>query len=298
MATDLHHPDVVLRDLQQQGHDTSGLGPVGVRPGLGDYLRQLWDRRHFIWMDARQRVASQNSRNLLGNVWLVLRPMMDAVFYFVLFGLVLQIDRGIDNFPAFIIIGVLLFAATSRALSQAPGTITAGRPMIRAFSFPRASIPIAAELRNAMQAFPAVLTILVMILVIPPHASIAWTWFLLPPLLILQYVLNLGMRMVLARVGFHFPDTAQMMSFVSRVVMYTSGVLIPVTRFTERFPGLTPFIEANPVYQLLSIARDLLKDGTLAPMTSWLILMAWAFGMLALGFLLFWRGEARYGADN
>lgn len=297
MTIDSNNTQQILQDLRRTGFDPSGLRTVGVVPTFRDYLNDLWDRRHFIWMDAHQRVATQNSRNFLGNFWLVLRPMLDAIFYFVLFSLVLQIDRGIENFPAYLIIGILLFAASSRAISQGPSTIKSGRPLIRAFSFPRAAIPIAAEVRNAMQSVPAVLTMLVMIMIIPPHVTPHWMWIVLLPVLAIQCLLNLGLRLVMARIGFHFPDIAQLMSFVSRVLMYTSGILIPVTRFTERYPGLEPFIEANPLYQMLVIARSVLMDATLPPAYTWLIFGGWAVGLALIGFIAFWRGEAKYGAD-
>lgn len=298
MPVDPNDSQQVVADLRRVGFDTSGLGPVGVMPPLRDYVRQLWDRRIFIWMDARQRVATQNSRNMLGNVWLVLRPLLDAVFYYVLFSIVLQVDRGMENYPAFIIIGILLFAATSRAMSQGPSTIKSGRPMIRAFSFPRAAIPLAAELRSTLQAIPAVGTMLVMIIVIPPHVSPMWTWLLLPLVLVPQMFMNLGLRLILARIGFHLPDTAQVMSFLSRVIFFTSGVIIPVTRFEERVPALMPVIEFNPLYQMLHIARELLKEGQLGPVLSWAVFLGWTVLFVVLGFWLYWRGEARYGADD
>lgn len=298
VPVDSSHSKRVVADLRKAGFDASGLEQVGVVPALPDYLRQLWNRRTFIWMDARQRVATQNSRNVLGNVWLVLRPLLDALFYYILFGLVLQIDRGIENYPAFIIIGILLFSATSRAMSQGPTTVKQGRPLIRAFSFPRAAIPLAGELRNALQSVPAVATMLVMIILIPPHVIPTWTWILLPLVLSAQVAMNLGLRMILARVGFHFPDTAQLMSFVSRVIFFTSGVIIPVTRFEERVPALMPIIEFNPIYQMLHIARDMLKEGSVGTAFSWGVFLGWTVVFVVVGFWLYWRGEARYGADE
>lgn len=136
MAADVKTPQQIVDALDARGYQADGLTPVGVRPRLGEYLAQLWDRRHFIWMDARHRVATQNSRNRLGSAWLILKPMLDAAMYFVIFGLVLNVTRGMENFPGFIIIGVLMFRSTMRAISQGPGQLNAGKAMIRAFSFP------------------------------------------------------------------------------------------------------------------------------------------------------------------
>ncbi|MGO1569556.1 MAG: hypothetical protein ACTHXC_16145, partial [Brachybacterium sp.] len=83
MANEVKSASDVVRALEARGHDANGLSPIGVRPGLGEYVRQLWDRRHFIWFDSQHRAATQNTRNRLGNIWLVLRPMLDAAAYYV-----------------------------------------------------------------------------------------------------------------------------------------------------------------------------------------------------------------------
>ena len=95
MAGETRSAQKIVDALDAQGYAAEGLTPVGVRPSLSEYIRQLWERRHFIWMDARHRVLSQNSRNRLGSAWLLLKPLMDAAFYFLIFGLVLNIStRG------------------------------------------------------------------------------------------------------------------------------------------------------------------------------------------------------------
>ena len=72
------------------------------------------------------------------------------MFYFVIFALILKVDRGMENFPAFIIIGVLMFRSTMRRSAEAH-QLHSRKAMIRAFTFPRASLPISAEMRDALQ---------------------------------------------------------------------------------------------------------------------------------------------------
>ncbi|MGO1407003.1 MAG: ABC transporter permease [Brachybacterium sp.] len=298
MAGETRSAQKIVDALDAQGYAAEGLTPVGVRPSLSEYIRQLWERRHFIWMDARHRVLSQNSRNRLGSAWLLLKPLMDAAFYFLIFGLVLNISReGIDNFGAYIIVGVLMFRATATTVTSSSNAISSGKAIIRAFSFPRAAIPISAVLRDGLQMVWAVGAMLVMIAVIPPHELPSLTWLLVIPILALQWMLNMGITFILARVGFRFPDMNQLMSFVSRVLMYGSGVIFPIDQMLTH-PVATAVIEANPIFQMLRMYRSVLMDGTLPAAESWMILGGWAGGLLLFGFLFFWRGEASYGDEQ
>lgn len=288
----------VVQNLEARGFATEGLSPVGVRPPLGQYLRELWDRRHFIWVDSRHRLDTKNSRNRLGRIWLILRPMLDAALYFFVFGVLISGARaGIENFAAYVVVGVLMFQSTMRSLSQGPGLIRGGSAMIRAFSFPRVAIPLAWAIREALQMRYTLPVTLLMIMVIPPNEMPGPAWLLVVPIFALQMLLNLGIALLMARLGFIFPDTSQLMGVVARFLMYGSGVIFPVEHYLGRFdnPWFDAAIEANPIYQLLRLYRSALIDNAVAPFHSWLILAAWSVGILVIGFFVFWRGEASYG---
>ncbi|MBK0330732.1 ABC transporter permease [Brachybacterium sp. MASK1Z-5] len=297
MRTDVRTAPQLRRDLERRGLDVSALGPVGVRPSLPKYISDLWERRHFIWMDSRHRITLQNSRNRLGNLWLILRPLFDAAMYFVIFGMILKADRGIDNFTAYIIIGVLMFRSTMQSLSQSPGTLRVGKPMIRAFSFPRAALPISAQLRESMQMVLTVVVMLAMIVVLPNHEIPRLSWLLVIPIFLMQCMLNLGVSLLMSRVGFILPDVSQVITVLSRVLMYGSGVIFPIDNYLTH-PVAGAIIQANPIYQLLHMYRRVLMDGTAPTVASWVILAVWCVGILIIGFVFFWRGEATYGDEQ
>ena len=296
MASEVKSTTDVKRALEAKGLDPSALTRIGVRPPLGEYIQQLWQRRFFIWYDARHRASTQNSRMRLGNVWLVLRPLVDASVYFVIFGLILKVDRGIDNFPAFLVIGILLFRSTATSIGSGAGVLRANRSMIKAFTFPRASIPIAAVLQSTMTAVFTMAMMCLAIIVITPHALPSVTWILLIPIFALQAVLNLGIMFITARIGFHVPDLANVLTVISRFLMYGSGVMFPISSFVKN-PTALAIVELNPLYQLIAMMRTALLDGQVPGLMSWVIVMLWAVGLLIGGFIFFWRAEESYGRE-
>lgn len=296
MASEVKSTSDVKRALEAKGLDPSGLTRIGVRPPLGDYIRQLWQRRHFIWYDAHHRASTQNSRMRLGNIWLILRPLVDASFYFIIFGLILNARRDVENFPAFLIIGVLLYRSTATSISSGAGVLRNNKSMIRAFTFPRASIPIAAVIQAAMTAVFTMLVMCFAIIVIPPHAFPQIAWLLLVPIFALQTVLNLGIMFITARIGFHFPDMANLLSVVSRFLMYGSGVMFPIAQFVKD-PTAQSVITLNPLYRIIDMTRTALIDGKVPDAESWVIVLIWTAALLLGGFVFFWRAEESYGRE-
>src|SRR5699024_3037403 len=103
--------------------ETQGLEPIGEKATLREYLRELWQRRHFIWRESKNRVFNKSSNTFLGPVWLVFNPLLNAAFYWVIFGIVLGISRGMDNFVAFVIIGILSFRFSSGIIGESTKAI-------------------------------------------------------------------------------------------------------------------------------------------------------------------------------
>lgn len=273
-----------------------GLRSVGRRPSLPAYLRQLWGRRHFIVADSQARVTNSTRQLLLGNGWLVLKPLLDAVVYLLIFGWLLQTNRGIENFIGYLVVGVFMFGFTARCLNSGASSVAGGRNLIRSFTFPRVSLPIATVLRETLNTFPGLITMMVLVLAIPPHAEVTWRWLLFPAVFILQILFNLGIAMIAARLVAKVKDISNLISFFTRFWLYGSAVFFSYDRFIDH-PVILELMKINPMFQVLDISRDLLLYGETPEARSWLVLGAWTVGALLLGFLVFWRGEESYGRD-
>src|SRR5690625_7637033 len=60
--------------------ETHGLEPIGEKAALGEYFKELWQRRHFIWRESRNKVFNKLSNIVLGPLGLVLTPLLNAAF--------------------------------------------------------------------------------------------------------------------------------------------------------------------------------------------------------------------------
>lgn len=273
---------------------TPVLRPVGGRPDLSTYLRQLWARRHFIYADSRTKAFSGHRDMLLGNVWLIGVPLLQGLVYFIIFGLILQTTRGIENFPGFLIVGIFLFRFTAACLNQGVGVMAASRGLTSAFSFPRAAIPISVVVRQTLSMAPVLATMVVLLLVIPPGTQVTPTWLLFPVVFALQVSFNAGVVFYMARLGAAVPDFKHVMSFLARFWFYASGVFFSIERFVSEGVWLAIF-QGNPLYLVLDMSRDLLLYDTVPETGSWLILSVWAVITPVMGFWYFWQGEESYG---
>lgn len=273
-----------------------GLRRIGQRPPFLDYLVSLWDYRHFIYYDAQARVQTGNEQDRLGRLWLVLGPLLNGLMFYVIMGVLLQSGGGIENFVAFLIIGVFLFQMSTRAISNSSRVITNNKNVIHAFQFPRASLVLASNVRELLANIPVLITMLILVIVLPSAEEITWRWVLLLPIVAFQFIFNLGLGLILARVVSVFNDASQIISYAMRLWMYASCMFFSIDRFNE-YPAVRALMEVNPLYNVLHLARECLLYGGVGGWRAWSILALWSLATLAVGMVFFWKGEESYGRE-
>ncbi|CAM5539178.1 transport permease protein [Streptomyces purpurascens] len=130
-----------------------GLSVSGARPSLIEYVRQLWDRRHFILAFSRAKLTAQYSQAKLGQLWQVATPLLNAAVYFFIFGLLLEADRGMSRevYIPFLVTGVFVFTFTQSSVMAGVRAISGNLGLVRALHFPRASLPISFALQQLQQ---------------------------------------------------------------------------------------------------------------------------------------------------
>lgn len=270
------------------------LGPVGRRMPLGTYVEQLWRRRYFILAESRSKITGPAGRNLLGYGWLVLNPLLNGLGFYIIFGVILDTSRGIENFVGYLVIGVFFFQFTMRCVTGGTQAIRNGKSMIRAFAFPRAALPITVIVREVLNFIPTFVVLVILIAVVPPVENLTWRVALVVPAFVCQVLFAMGCAFFLARLGHVLPDISNLVSVFSRFWLYASGVFFSIDRFVDQ-PWLQTLMKLNPMYAFLQIYRDSILYGVTSPLPLWLLAVGWSFTLLIFGFLYFYWGEESYG---
>lgn len=271
-----------------------GLSRSGARPGVLDYLRALHQRRHFIVAYARARSAAQYSGSGLGQLWQVLTPLLNAGVYYLIFGLLLNASRGVENYPAFLLAGVFIFTYTQRSVLGGSRAISRNLGLIRALHFPRAALPIATIVMELQQLLVATGVLLVVVLMTGEPVTLAW--LLLVPSLLLQTLFNTGLAMMFARWTSRLRDLEQLLPFALRTWQYASGVFFSIALVTASAPeAVRVLLQVNPAAVYIELVRDALIESHDAYWFAWPAAVGWALVAFVLGFWYFYRAEEVYG---
>lgn len=273
--------------------DASGLKRLHSSKSFIGYLREVWNRRYFIWTDARYKAFRTTRDYRLWRFWLVAQPLLDAAMYGLLFGVVLKTSRGIDNFIGFVILGVSFFAVLTRLTGSAPGLVKNSKPLMQAFSFPRASIVFSQVIRLFLDCLPACAVAVVFALSLQWNRGLSWTVILVIPIYVLMIGFGAGLLFILSRVTAFVPDFKVIIDVMIRAWFFGSGVFFSIDRFVDH-PVLLQIMTANPGYIFIDSVRAVVIRSEVPSAGLWLSMIGWALIPLLLGVYFFWRAENRY----
>lgn len=276
-----------------------GLQQVGVRPPLGRYLADLWRNRQFLLTMAQGDFLAGHQNNYLGFLWSVLNPLLLGLAYLLIFGFLLDTSGDVDNFIAFLTIGLFTFLFVSAAVNSAARSIIGKTALVRALRFPRAVLPLSAVLTQLISTVPAFGILIVIALSTGERPT--WEWVLFPVSMAVVGVLIAGIGLLAARLLHEVRDSANLIPLLTRLLRYVSGVFFPVAFFADRAvvkgapQWVAVILEYQPFAVSLTLVRETLMEELPVSPVTWLVSLGWAALLFGAGFVVFWRAETTYG---
>ncbi|GHD11666.1 ABC transporter permease [Zhihengliuella salsuginis] len=248
--------------------------------------------------EARSKVDEAGKRQYLGNLWLIINPILDGAMFYFVFGVILNIEKGIPNFIAFLLVGVFFFQLTSKSVNSAAATLLNWKKNTSGAPLPPITGPLSAVVRVWLTGFPSYVVMVVMIFAISPPEQISWIVLLVLPVIGLQIMLATGIALVSAHFVGLVPDVQNLLRAATRAWMFGSGVMFAADRFLGVHPIIDFLVHWNPMYWVLEYVRSALVYNEVPVGEGWYIMALWAVLPLLVGSWLIWRQSDNYGMNG
>ena len=221
-------------------------------------------------------------RSALGIVWTLINPLLQlAVFSFV-FRSVIPIN--IPQFSSFAFSGLLIWTWSQTALFQATGLITSNKALIRQPNFPTAILPVVTTMTGLIHFLLALPVLIIFLAVdgVEPSSVL----FVLPLLMVIQFVLTVGLAYPLAALNVTFRDTQHTLGVLLQMLFYLTPIFYDLNSVPKEFQ---PFYQLNPLVPLIEAYRAILLKGTQPDWQVLLIVSLAVAVILPIGLAIFRR---------
>ena len=238
----------------------------------------------------------------LGYLWTLIRPLLLFGVLYVVFSQVVRIGAEVDDYPAVLLGGLVMYFYFSEATTKAVTSVLDNENLVRKVQFPRMVIPMSVVLTASF--FLLLNLVVLFFFVLISGVEPRWSWLELPLLLAVLVALVAGLGMLLSALYVPARDVRPIWEVVLQVLFYATPILYPIEFVAERGTTLAHIALCNPLAALIQEFRHAIIDPDAqsaaaaiggAPML--LIPAAIVVGLLALGFWVFNRLAPRIAEE-
>jgi teichoic acid transport system permease protein len=256
-------------------------------PPLRPYLAELWGRRRFVWHLARSDLKAEHYDSAIGQLWVVLDPLLLAAVYFLLRSVVKPVatNVGRNAVIAHLVWAVFVFTFVSNAMMAGARSLLQGRGLIMNASFPRAVLPITAIIKAVFDFIPTLFVYFAFHLVLGQPFGLALLE--LPVIIVALTVMSLGLGLLFAPLMVFYRDTGGFLPYITKIWLYVTPVLYFVVEIP---PKLLVYLRYNPLYPSFVALEQIFSARWPSP-TYLIAAWAWALGFFFFGAVAFLARE-------
>ncbi len=238
--------------------------------------------------------------SVLGYAWSLLKPLLIFLILYIVFVKFLRIGSGIEHYPIYLLLGIVLWNFFSEMTSQSLGSIVNRGDLIRKIRIPRWIIVLSSSISALINLFLNLLVVLVFMLFNKTDLLETSLWL---PLIFLEvYLLALGFSLFLAAAFVKYRDIVYIWEIVLQAGFYVTPILYPLAVVSNL--NFQKLLLVNPLAQAIQDARYAVVTHQTATTTQVygsaffrLAPIAIVLLVLVIG-VLYFRKEAKGFAEN
>jgi ABC-2 type transport system permease protein len=274
-------------------------------PGSSRGVLDVFGYRYLLRLLVRKGILTRYHGSALGWAWSYVKPAAQFAIYFFVMGVILNFNRGIENFPVYLFSGIVVVNLFNEAFGNATKSIVNNRALVKKIYLPRELFPIADVFIAFVHFLPQLTILLVVCLAVgwtPTLVQIAGA--LLAILIIL--LLATGLGLLFGSVNVSFRDSQNFVELITMFATWTSPVLYTFVLVRDQLPPLLfDIYMLNP----LTAAVELFHSAFWMPTTVdfverpehlWMVggvAIVIAVAFLLIGQLVFRKLEGRFAQD-
>lgn len=247
-----------------------------------EMFAELKNSRELAMALFRRDLKAQFRQSILGYAWLFFPPIATTLVWFFLnsSGVVTVADTGMP-YPAFVMIGTLLWQAFLESLTKPIMALNGAKGMLVKLNFPRIA-PVLAGIGQTSLTSAIRLVLLIPVFLFSGLVP-SWTIIFFPFAYLAMVLFGTALGSLLTPIGLLYTDIARAISMVGQFAMYATPVVYPVAN-----SGLLGWLNRyNPITYLVEIGRATLVGGPWDALPLALAVSAAAFVLLLIGWTIF-----------
>jgi len=219
-------------------------------------LHELWGYRDLILLFVRRDFVAQYKQTILGPLWFIIQPVLTALMFYVVFGMIASIPtQGVHQF-LFYFTGLTIWGYFSECFTKTSGTFIANANLFGKVYFPRLTVPISIVISGLFKLLIQLVLLMILIGIFSlsgkQQISMDWTLVLFPFYVMLMAFLGLGLGILFSALTTKYRDLSFLLTFGVQLLMYATPIIYPLSFTSGRIHDALAY---NPLTSIFENVR-------------------------------------------
>lgn len=250
-------------------------------------IKEIWAYRSMIRSLVHKDLRGRYQASVLGFLWTFIVPLCQLLVYTVVFSVILK--NNIEKFYLYLFVALIPWNFFSACLTGGSSCIIQQQSLVNKIYFPREVIPIA----YVTGAFVNMLYCEIVVIIVALCSGVHFQFLgllCLPLVMAIEYILALGITMIMSAVDVYFRDLEHILGIVSMAWMFMTPIMYDINIAGR----LGKYLMWNPMTPIITAYRDILYKGSVPQLGTLGISLGMGLVFLVLGFLIFGKLKRRF----
>ena len=253
-------------------------------------FKRLYDYREMLKTSIKKDIGGKYKNSFLGVLWSFVNPLLQILVYAIIFPLIMKSD--IENYVVFMVCGLIPWNYFSTVINRSSFTMIENGNIIKKVYFPREILPISVATSETVTFL--ISSILILLFTFGYGLGITINIVFYPLVLVVQYVMLLGISLIVSSVTVYFRDLQHFIGVLLQLFFYATPIVYAVDVIPANFRWILKF---NPMTYIIEGYRDIFWGQTMPDISTLLIVLAIGIVLCIVGYLIFNKLQKRFAEE-
>ena len=251
-------------------------------------VKEIWAYRSMIRSLVHKDLRGRYQASVLGFLWTFIVPLCQLLVYTVVFSVIMR--SNVEKFYLYLFVALIPWNFFSSCLTGGSSCIIQQQSLVNKIYFPREVVPVA----YVTSSFVNMLYCEIVVVAVALFSGVRFSLpglLCLPAVMAVEYVLALGITMIMSAVDVYFRDLEHILGIISMAWMFMTPIMYDMSMVPEH---LRFIFRLNPMTSVVTAYRDILYSGGVPKMETLLVSAGMGILFLVVGFLVFGKLKRRF----
>ena len=253
-------------------------------------FKNLYNYRELLKTSVKKDIGGKYKHSFLGVLWSFVNPLLQIAVYAIIFPLIMR--SNIEHYTVFMVCGLIPWQYFSTVLNRSSFVMIENGNIIKKVYFPREILPLSLVTSETVN---FLITSLIMIaFTIANGLGITKYILLFPVILVIQYILQLGISLILSSVTVYFRDLQHFIGVLLQLFFYATPIVYSVETIPANYQWI---LKLNPMTYIIEGYRDILYNQCMPNLKMLGIILLIGIVGTVIGYIIFNKLQKRFAEE-